>query len=178
MPDFELMAYDADADDGRLLENGDLDVLLAKYWPVALNRCRARLRGHPDAEDVAQAVMLRLVDEFHRGKRYGGTPYRVVVHKVIGWTISDYFEGRRLDAPLPDEPGTSDDPAEGVVSQMYLETLFDGLAGKDADVGRMRYLRGLEPDQIMVALDMKRDAIDQALWRVRKKLREELQRHA
>lgn len=172
------MAHDADADDGRLLEDGEIDVLLAKYWPVALNRCRARLRGHPDAEDVAQAVMLRLVDEFHRGKRYGGTPYRVVVHKVIGWTISDYFDGRRLDAPLPDELGMTDEPADDVLSQMYLETLFDALAGKDGNVARLRYLRGLEPDQIMAVLEMKRDALDQALWRVRKKLRKELQGHA
>jgi RNA polymerase sigma factor (sigma-70 family) len=171
--DIRAMTNESDAEDRRLLANGDIDALLAKYLPVALNRCRARLKGHPDAEDVAQATLLRLVAEFHRGKSYGETPYRVVVHKVIGWTISDHFEGRRIDEPLAEEAVASDD-STGVVSDLYLSGLLAEIAGNDGVVARARYLDGLEPDEIAGALEMKRNAVDQALWRVRKKLREEL----
>lgn len=170
------MADDSDANDRRLLENGEIDVLLAKYLPIVLDRCRAKLWGHPDAEDVAQAVMLRLVDEFHRGKRYGQWPYRVVVHQVIRWTVADYFAGRRLDSPLPDDLVTSGDIAEGIVAGLYLEALLAELDGQDGEVARFRYGQGLEPEEIAAELGMKRNAVDQALWRARKKLVKELKR--
>src|SRR5919108_1527025 len=83
-----------DAEDIQLLDDGDLAGLLAKYQPLVIGRCVAKLRGHADAEDVAQNVMLRLVSEFRRGKRYGETPYRVVVHQVIDWTVREYFQGK------------------------------------------------------------------------------------
>jgi RNA polymerase sigma factor (sigma-70 family) len=167
------MTNESEAEDRRLFANGDIDTLLAKYLPVALNRCRARLKGHPDAEDVAQAALLRLVAEFHRGKTYGGTPYRVVVHKVIGWTLSDHYEGRRIDEPLPEDGIAADDPTD-VVSDLYLSDLLVEIDGRDGTVARARYIDGLEPDEIAAALGMKRNAVDQALWRVRKKLREGL----
>ena len=53
-----------------------------------LPRCVAALRGHADAEDVAQDVKLRLLREAQAGKTYA-VPYRVVVHKVIQWTLKD-----------------------------------------------------------------------------------------
>lgn len=58
-----------DAEDTRLLEEENLAALLARYEPVIRGRCVTRLRGDAAAEDVAQDVMLRLVAEFHRGKR-------------------------------------------------------------------------------------------------------------
>lgn len=175
MADSPPMIHDSDADDARRVENGDIDVLLAKYWPIVLGRCRARLKGHPDAEDVAQAIMLRLVGEFHRGKRYGGLPYRVVVHKVTGWTINGYFDGLRLDSPLPNDLGGFEgDPAEDVVGGLWLEELLDGIDGSDGDIARMRYIDGAEPEDIAANLGIRRNAVDQALWRVRTKLRKEL----
>jgi DNA-directed RNA polymerase specialized sigma24 family protein len=81
------MSHDGDAADAALLAHGEHARLLAKYEPVILGRCVARLHGHPDAEDVAQDVKVRLWKELSAGKAYG-VPYRVVVHKVIGWTRS------------------------------------------------------------------------------------------
>ena len=73
--------------------------LLAKYEPVILGRCMARLRGADAAYDVAQTVMLRLVREFREGKRYP-VPYRVVVHQVIGWTLNEHFGVKNPPQPL------------------------------------------------------------------------------
>lgn len=162
-------------DDQKLLDEGRIDVLLAKYLPAILNRCRAALKGGPDAEDVAHDVLLRLLEEFHRGKRYGGVPYRVVVHKVVGWTLRDFWQGRPTDVPLPEDwDPVAPDLADAVARDLDLRALLDTVGGNDGKIGKMRYLVGLEPDEIADELGMKRNAVDQALWRVRKQLRESL----
>ena len=165
------MAHD-DARDAQLCADGDIAALLAAYDHVILSRCIARLRGGSDSEDVAQNVRLRLLDEFRRGKRYT-VPYRVVVHKVIDWTLGDYFAGRRTDVPLPEgwEPPV-DGGADAVVSRYYLADLLGELPGRSREVAEARYLRGLEHDEIAAELQITRNNVDQALHRVHARLRE------
>src|SRR5215210_2500682 len=118
--------FDAnDRDDHELLRNGEIARLLAKYEPAVMGRCAARVRPYSDAEDVAQNVMLRVYNEYKRGKRWNEQPFRVVVHQVTGWTIKDHFEGRRYTDPLPDDwdagnPGWSDE----VVERNYMRELL------------------------------------------------------
>lgn len=69
------MRDERDAEDARMLEDGDIAGLLAGYQDVIVGRCIARLRGDDAAYDVAQDVMHRLLAEFRRGKRYS-VPYR------------------------------------------------------------------------------------------------------
>ena len=57
--------------------------------------------GSLDADDVAQDVKLRLWGELRRGKTYS-VPFRVVVHKVIGWTLKDHYAGTPTHVPLPE----------------------------------------------------------------------------
>jgi RNA polymerase sigma-70 factor (ECF subfamily) len=164
-----------DAEDTRLLEQGDLAGLLAKYEPTILGRCVAKLRGHRDAEDVAQNVLLRLVAEFSRGKRYGETPYRVVVHKVVDWTVADYFEGRSTAAELPADwdPGAADF-SEELVSRYYVADLLGPLPEREQQVMERFYLLGWNIQQIADDLAIDRNAVDQALFRGRARLREVL----
>lgn len=167
------MTYESDAADAQLFEDGKIAVLLAKYDDAIVGRCVARLRGHPDAEDVAQDVKLRLLAEFRRGKRYGETPYRVVVHQVIGWTIADYFGGRRTDVPLPDDwNAAGPDESDAVISHYYLEELIAPLPERSRRVLELRYLKGVEISEIGRELDIRRNAVDQALHRGHKALRE------
>ena len=160
-------------DDEALLASGDHAALLAKYEPVIVQRCVAALRGHADAEDVAQDVKLRLWRELQAGKRYP-VPYRVVVHKVIGWTLKDYWARRDTTVPLPE--GWLGDPADpiGELAERYsTAALLAGLPERQRQCWALR-LAGLEPDQIAAELGMKRNAVDQALHNGRRKLREVL----
>jgi len=168
------MPHDADFDDSHLLAANDIGALLARYEPVIVGRCIARLKGSLDAEDVAQDVKLRLLDEFKRGKRYSGLPYRVVVHQVIGWTIGDYFAGRRTDVPLPEgwEPTEGTDPADEIVSRGWVEWVVGQLDGKDGQIFGLRYRDHLEPAEIAARLAMQPNAVHQALHRGLTKLRE------
>jgi RNA polymerase sigma factor (sigma-70 family) len=167
------MTHAEDARDSQLLEDGDIAGLLAIYEPVILGRCIARLKGSLDADDVAQDVRLRLLAEFRRGKRYGGLPYRVVVHKVIDWTLLDHFEGRPTHVPLPEgwEPPAEDTSAE-VVSRYWMASLFDGLPERQRQVCELRYLEALEHEQIAARLGIDRNNVDQALHRGHARLRE------
>jgi DNA-directed RNA polymerase specialized sigma24 family protein len=167
------MPHAADLDDAQLLANNDIGGLLARYDSVIRNRCIARLHGSLDAEDVAQDVRERLLAEFSRGKRYGGLPYRVVVHQVIGWTIADHFAGRPTDVPLPEgwAPVESEDPASEVVSRGWVEWVVAQVDGKDGQIIAMRYRDLLEPAEIAERLGMEPNAVHQAIFRGLRKIR-------
>jgi RNA polymerase sigma-70 factor (ECF subfamily) len=160
-------------DDAELLASGDHARLLARYEVVIHQRCVARLHGHADAEDVAQDVKVRLWRELSSGKRYP-VPFRVVVHKVIGWTCDDYFARRDTTVPLPDDwLGDSTNPIGEVDDRDWIETLLAGLPRRQHECWALR-LVGLEPEQIAAEIGMTRNAVDQALHNGRKKLREAL----
>ncbi len=156
-----------DAEDRRLLEGGEHDRLLAKYFPVVKARVAARLRHEADAQDVTQMVMLRLLTELRRGRTYA-VPYRVVVHKVIGWTLREHWSGQPLMGELPEHVTDGGKPFDDVEFGADLEALLEELGGRTAEVCRLRYLhQGLAPEQIAERLGMTRNAVDQALWRGR-----------
>src|SRR4051812_10300941 len=155
------MTNDGDAFDKEQFDAGRIDVLLAKYRPIVVGRCIAKLRGHPDAEDVAQDVYLRLLGEFHRGKGYGDVPYRVVVHQVIGWTLKDYFAGRSTSTPLPDDFAAPEAPPDDRLTRLTLASAFEALPAGDGVVLTLRYIYGLEPGQIALKLRKKPNAISQ-----------------
>src|SRR5438034_7234940 len=100
----------SDVADNRLYAAGDVERLLAKYEPVIRARCIVRTRSVYDGQDVAQDVMLRLLEEARRGRTYT-VPYRVAVHQVIQWTLAEFFTGKPTAVPLPDdwEPVSADD---------------------------------------------------------------------
>lgn len=158
-------------DDEALLASGDHARLLAKYEAVIVARCVAALRGHTDAEDVAQDVKLRLWRELQAGKRYP-VPFRVVVHKVIDWTLKDHWAGRDTTVPLPEiwEPAAEDDP----LGPAIVEELFEDLPSREREVWTLHCVEGLSPEQIADRLDIERNAVDQALHRGRTKLKDKL----
>jgi DNA-directed RNA polymerase specialized sigma24 family protein len=52
--------------------------LLRSYYETILQHCYARCRTRDDALECAQAVVVRLLPELKRGRRYC-VPFRVVV---------------------------------------------------------------------------------------------------
>jgi RNA polymerase sigma factor (sigma-70 family) len=161
-----------DAEDRRLLADGELQRLLESYYGVIVTRCRAKVPW-PDADDVAGAVAVRLWSELKRGKRYE-VPFRVVVHNVIGWTVAAYWATRREPAAeLHDGHGESpDDFAEKVAARDAVSRLIEQLPEKDATIARMRWLEGREIQEIADELGMTRNAVDQRLHTGVRKLRE------
>jgi DNA-directed RNA polymerase specialized sigma24 family protein len=99
-------------------------------------------------------------------------PYRVVVHQVVGWTLKDHFLGRPIDVPLPVgwEPAVHDEhPA---LERATLRELFADLPERARRACELRYLVGMEIDEIARQLEMTRNAVDQALHRAHARLRD------
>jgi RNA polymerase sigma factor (sigma-70 family) len=168
------MAHDRDADDRRLLEAGDHATLLAAYFPVVRERVRLRV-ADPDADDVVQRVMVRLLAELARGRAYT-VPYRVVVHQVVTWTIKEHFGERHPEAALLEEHDRPvDDGAFGAVEdRLDLERLLADLPLRQREVLSDRFLDGLEIVDIAARRRMTRNAVDQALFAGRRALRRKL----
>jgi DNA-directed RNA polymerase specialized sigma24 family protein len=138
---------------------------------VIVQRCVAAMKGSPEAEDVAQDVKLRLWKELQAGNTYS-VPFRVVVHKVIDWTLKDHWSGRPTDVPLPEGwgPGQDDD----AIGPLIVRELLDELPPREREVWELHCLGGLGPEQIAERLAVTRNNVDQALHRGRQKLRDRL----
>src|SRR5215210_3544939 len=161
------MPHVRDAEDALNLQTGDFAALLAPYLEIIHQRCLIAVRDG-QGEDVAQNVYLRLLKEHQAGKQYG-VPYRVVVHKVVDWTIQAHFQGPPADVPLPDEFELAGDAGgfDEVGDEDELAQWFEELSDGERRVCELRYLRGLEPDEIADELGMTRNAVDQRLFHAR-----------
>jgi RNA polymerase sigma factor (sigma-70 family) len=97
---------------------------------------------------------------------------------VIDWTLKDYWQGRDTHAPLPDDwDSAQPDSADAFVAdESVRDVLRSSLDGRALEVCQLRYLDGLEIEQIADRLGMTRNAVDQALFRAHARLREALVR--
>jgi DNA-directed RNA polymerase specialized sigma24 family protein len=164
-----------DAEDKRLLDAGEIELLLAGWYETIVGRCVARMRGRV-GHDVAQAVCERLWRELKRGKHAdGGLPFRVIVNKVIDWTCAGWYEPGWGEDEWLEIDGPASDLADDVDVHLDLETFVTTLPPADADVAKLWLLGGLEPDQIAEQLGKLPNAVYQARSRIAKRLRQWLE---
>ena len=172
----QLSMRDArDAEDKRLLENGEIHLLLSGWVETISGMCVAKMRGAV-GEDVAQAVCERLWKELKAGKhRDGKHPFRVIVHSVIGWVCKGWYEPGWQESELFDLDGAAPDETEAVIVDLTLEQFVATLPSGDGEVGALYYLEALEPAEIAERLDKKPNAVYQAISRNKGRLREWLE---
>jgi RNA polymerase sigma factor (sigma-70 family) len=164
-----------DAEDNRLLENGEIDLLLAGWYEVIVARCIAKMRG-PVGEDVAQFVCERLWKELKAGKHRGGSwPFRVIVHKVIGFACAGWYEKGWNELELLEIDGPDDIFTYEVELRLTLEAFVASLPPGDGEVARLWLLERLESDQIAERLGKQPNAVYQARFRIVPRLRQWLE---
>jgi RNA polymerase sigma factor (sigma-70 family) len=164
-----------DAEDTRLLETGEIDLLLAGWYETIVDLCVAKMRG-PVGEDVAQAVCERLWKELKAGRhRDGKLPFRVVVYSVSGWVCRGWYEPGWQENELFDLDGAAPDETERVIVELTLEQFVATLPPGDGEVGALYYLEGLEPGEIAARLGKQPNAVYQAISRNKGRLREWLE---
>ena len=163
-----------DAEDRRLLEQGNHQQLVANYVYLVRERCHLRLRDPQAADEAAQRVFLRLLHELAAGKTYR-VPFRVVVWKVVDWTIAGFYPGAKVDATIPD---AWDPPAPDAFdeweSEHDLALLLADLPEGDRAVAELVYREGLAPGDAAARLGKQPNAVYQALHRVHRRLAEKL----
>jgi RNA polymerase sigma factor (sigma-70 family) len=163
-----------DVEDNRLLEAKEHKRLLANYFDRVRELCFLRLRDREAADEAAQIVLLRLFNELQRGKRYS-VPFRVVVWKVVEWTVRGFHPGAKHDATLPDDwdPATVGD-YDSVEGEYDFGVLIADLPGRQRQVADLIHREGLSPEQAAERLGITRNAVDQALHNAHRKLAEKL----
>jgi RNA polymerase sigma factor (sigma-70 family) len=161
-----------DAEDRRLLEAGELSLLVESYYGVMLDRCRARVWPEADAIAVAAEVAIRLLSELKRGRRYR-VPFRVVVHKVIGWKIQEHFSPAKVKEVELEEwlQEASTESQSEVEPDGGFDALLEGLTELEQEVLRLRYADDLDFRDIGKRLDKEPNAVHQIHHRALTKLR-------
>ena len=161
-----------DIEDDRLLAEGDLNEVLARHFPRLMQRALARM-PHGEAQDCVQETMLRVFRDYQRRGGFDH-PIRVILHRRLDWQMNDHFAARPDEVALPedwlqqvDEPGYDD-----IVSRDYLEELLNHLNDRQRRLAEALYLEGLSIQEIADRFRMTRNAVDQALHRAHRKLRE------
>lgn len=164
-----------DAEDSRLLAEGNIDQLLAGYVDTIVARCVAKMRG-PVGEDVAQAVCERLWKELKLGRhRDGQVPFRVIVHQVVNYKCAGWYEKGWGELEIIEVDRPTPDPTDEIDQRLDLEAFVATLPPGDGKVAEAAWLRGLEPAEIAGDLDMQPNAVYQATFRNRARLREWLE---
>lgn len=163
-----------DAEDTRLLEAGEFSLLVESYYGVILDRCRARVWPEPEAIAVAAEVAIRLLSELKRGRRYR-VPFRVVVHKVIGWKIGEHFTPAKVKEVELEEwlKEASTDSETELVGGSGFEALLENLTELEQEVLRLRYVDDLDFQEIAARLGKEPNAVHQAHHRALTKLRKD-----
>jgi DNA-directed RNA polymerase specialized sigma24 family protein len=162
-----------DARDRELLARGAIEELLAAYVDLIRARCRNRCGAHGD--DVAQQACLRLWRELSDGKhRNGAKPFREIVNGVVAFACKGW-EGTTLGRDAPLEEWTTEhagsaagDVAGEAMTRIDFEAFVDSLSAGDGEVARLRLIELLEIDQIAEMTGKTRNAVDQALFRIRR----------
>ena len=165
-----------DAEDRRLLAEGNHKQLLANYVNVIRERCWLRLRDDDAADEAAQVIVLRLLDELRRGKSYT-VPFRVVVWNVTRWELDGVFVPAKRDDSFPagwDPPG--EDVFEDFEEEYDLAVLLDDLPEGQRVVAELIYRDRLTPQEAAQRLGIEPNAVYQRLHNAHRKLAERLQR--
>ena len=163
-----------DVEDKRLLETGQHKQLLAGYFHPVRERCFLRLRDREAGDEAAQRVFLRLLAELRRGKSYP-VPFRVVVWKVVEWTLAGLYPGAKQHSTLPDDwDPAAPDAYEGWEDEHDFGRLIADLPDRQREVLDLVHREGLSPAQAAERLGITRNAVDQALYNGHRKLVEKL----
>lgn len=166
-----------DARDARLIAEGAFNELVAAYYWTIRQRCAVRVRHPSHADDVAHAVVMRLLHQLQRGRGFS-VPFRVVVHKRIDWEVKDFQarqqlqRERTLSLEDANEPWRDEDSLLAVLDRDEVERLLSRIPERDREILEFVYLDGITIAQAAERLGITRNAADQRLFRARQRLKE------
>jgi RNA polymerase sigma-70 factor (ECF subfamily) len=155
------------------------------YTPLLLDWARLRGFQPADAEDLAQAVLVKLIRLLPAYQRRDGETFRGWLFAVCGNECRD-FRQRRATRPLPGDggldtvaaPPRADDPDEGEYRRQLVGRGLELVrADFSADVGAAfagTALDGRGAAEVGAGLGMTANAVYQARYRVLRRLRDEL----
>jgi RNA polymerase sigma factor (sigma-70 family) len=155
--------------------------LIEPYWSWGRSIAYGRIGGvddpAADAEEIAQDLLRRLARLLERKLEFD-TSFRTVAFANLSYAIKDYrrraarAEAKAVD---PDELSTVEAPPGAPRAEEMVDALqpyLDGLNERERELAHDRLVLDLSPSEIGERHGMKRGAVDTAMHRIFKKMRE------
>jgi RNA polymerase sigma factor (sigma-70 family) len=162
-------------------EHEAISRLIEPYWACGRAIAYGKLGGvddpRADAEEIAQDLLRRLARLLERKLEFE-TPFRTVASANLNFAIKDYRRrlARTESTPVdPVElPETEAPPGAPGAREMIgaLEPYLDELTERERKIALDRFVLDLSPSEIGARHGMKRGAVDTAMHRIFKKMRE------
>lgn len=155
--------------------------LIEPYWPWARSIAYGKIGGaddpDADAEEIAGDLLRRLARLLERKLEFDSS-FRVIAFVNLNYAIKDYRRrvGRTASTAVdPDELTAVEAPPEAPgIEEMSaaLEPYLDGLSERERKLAHDRLVLDLSPTEIGERHGMRRGAVDTAMHRIFKKMRE------
>ncbi len=155
--------------------------LIEPYWAWGRSIAYCKLGGvddpAADAEEIAQDLLRRLARLLQQKLEFD-TSFRTVAFANLSYAIKDYRRRSARTRSTPIDPGelpeTEAPPRAPGAKEMFgaLEPYLDELSERERKLALDRFVLDLSPSEIGERHGMKRGAVDTAMHRIFKKMRD------
>lgn len=156
--------------------------LFRRHYDEIYRYCARRLPGRSHAEDVTSGVFLKMVRNFHKfmgdETAFRSWLYRIACNEVNSFYRKSGREAHAMDIIRQQPTETENDPLEDIATEddnaaklTALREAMETLESPCREIVSLRFLQGLNSDQIGDILDMKPATVRSRLARALKKLK-------
>ena len=145
--------------------------LYIKYWHLMCHVAMEILQNSADAEDAVQQAFLYLMLHMDKLGDIDSPATKAYVALTAKHRAIDLYRSRRHCEPA-DISGMR--TAEIHHERLGVVEALDRLPARDREVLLLRFWEGYTTEEIAGMLHMKKDAVQKAIWRAKKKLSEKL----
>jgi len=156
-------------------DDGAVDELFRRHWPVAYRAAYLVVGDRAAAEDIAQEAFLKAVgalDRFDRRRPFAPWLHSIAVNRAIDWT-----RARALRLEQPTAEWSTVDPAHPAGISRELAAALGSLTAEHRAVVVLRYLLEYTPGEIAAMLELPRGTVNSRLRRGLDALVRELEAH-
>ncbi len=158
-----------------------LSALIIRYYPIAVCKARKMARDGSDVDDILQEGVLGLLDAVKSFDKDNGAAFRTYANicmrnRMLNAVSAAASKSEALE-DIEEQPGDESSPESIVVQREHEKLLFENishmLSGSEWSVLQL-YLNALPYSEIAERLGISVKSVDNAMQRVRKKLKKNL----
>ena len=151
----------------------DVDLLIRRYGPMVLRRCR-RLLGDDEARDACQDVFVRLVEQRHRlrGDYPSSLLYRMATNVCLNRIRDRQREPVTSDERVLHAIACAGDASAASDARVALDRLFGRHPESSRTMAVLHYVDGLTLEAVAAETGLSVSGVRKRLRRLRAMLRE------
>ena len=152
----------------------DVELLVRRYAPMVLRRCRQLLRDEDEAMDACQDVFVRLLER--RGRIDASHPSSLLYIMATNVCLNRIRDRRRHEVPTEDDEleriAAAGTQWAGSDARLVLDRLFRRQPASSRTMAVLHYLDGLTLEQVAAEVGLSVSGVRKRLRNLRRVLRE------